>query len=168
VSVLRIEAAAAIWARPKGRRCKRAASLKARKRFVARGVQWLRFLGLLDEPEKARHPHGAQVDAYEAWLRSERGLSEATIEVYCRAADRFFTGLAQSGVPLASIKIADIDGAIAAEKARGTCGRRTVHNYAQYLRAFFRFAETRGWCLPGLAAGIIPPRFMRERLCRGG
>ena len=31
VSVPRIEAAAAIWARPKGRRCKRAASLKARQ-----------------------------------------------------------------------------------------------------------------------------------------
>jgi site-specific recombinase XerD len=162
VSVLRIEAAAAIWSRPKGRRSARAASPKARERFIGRAAAWLRLLGWLDEPEKARHPYGTQVDAYEAWLRSERGLSEATIEVYCRAADRFFNGLAQRGVPLASVKIADIDGAIAAEKARGTCGRRTVHNYAQYLRAFFRFAETRGWCLPGLAAGIMPPRFMRD------
>jgi integrase/recombinase XerD len=162
VSIPRIEAAAAIWARPKGRRCKRAASLKARKRFISRGEQWLRFLGRLDEPEKARHPHGDQVDAYEAWLRSERGLSEGTIEVYCRAADRFFEWLSKNGVPLTSVKIADIDGAIAAEKARGTCGRRTVHNYAQVLRAFLRFAETRSWCRLGLAAGMMPQRFMPD------
>src|SRR4051794_6223008 len=33
-----IEAAAAIWSRPKGHRCVRAASPKARQRFVSRGV----------------------------------------------------------------------------------------------------------------------------------
>jgi site-specific recombinase XerD len=162
VGVPRVEAAAAIWARPKGRRCKRAASPKARKRFVNCAVGWLRFLDWLDEPEKARHPHGDQVDVYGAWLRSERGLSEGTIEVYCRAADRFFIRLAESGVPLTSAKIADIDGAIAAEKARGTCSRRTMHNYAQFLRAFLRFAETRSWCVPGLAAGMMPERFMPD------
>jgi integrase/recombinase XerD len=37
-----------------------------------------------------------------------------------------------------------------------------AHDYAQRLRAFFRFAEARNWCLPGLAAGIMPPRFMRD------
>ena len=89
-------------------------------------------------------------------------MSEATIDVYCRAAARFFEWLDKSGVPLTSVKIADIDGAIAAEKARGTCSRRTVHNYAHYLRAFLRFAETRGWCRPGLAAGMMPQRFMRD------
>jgi integrase/recombinase XerD len=162
VSVLRMEAAAAIWSRPKGRRCDRTASPKARKRFVTCAARWLHFLGWLDEPEKARHPHSAQVEAYEAWLRSTRGLSEGTVQAYCRGADRFFDWLAKSGVPLTSVKIADIDGAIAAEKARGTCGRRAVHDYGQRLRAFFRFAETCGWCLPGLAAGIMPPRFMRD------
>ena len=59
VSIPRIEAAAAIWARPRGRRCDRAASTKARKQFASSGVQWLRFLGWLDEPERERHPHHA-------------------------------------------------------------------------------------------------------------
>jgi site-specific recombinase XerD len=36
-----------------------------------------------------------------------------------------------------------------------------MHDYAQRLRAFFRFAEARGWCLPGIANGIMTPRFMR-------
>jgi hypothetical protein len=150
VSVLRIEAAAAIWSRPKGRRCDRTASPKARRRFVNCAARWLSFLGWLDEPEKTRHPHSAQVDAYEAWLRSTRGLSEATVQDYCSAASRFFNWLGKSGIPLTSIKITDIDGAIAAEKVRGTFSRRTLHDYAQRLRAFFRFAEAQRWCLPGL------------------
>ena len=171
VRVSRIEAVAAIWSQPKGRRCDRSASPKARTRFVSHAVRWLGFLGWLDEPEEVRHPHGDEVDAYEAWLRSTRGLSETTIQSYCMAADRFFDWLAKSDVPLTSVKITDIDGAIAAEKARGTCNRRTMHDYAQRLRAFFRFAEARGWCMPGLTAGIMPPRFTPDEavpkgLCR--
>lgn len=121
-----IEAVAAIWSQPKGRRCDRSASPKARTRFVSHAVRWLGFLGWLDEPEEVRHPHGAEVDAYEAWLRSTRGLSETTIQSYCMAADRFFDWLAKSEVPLTWVKITDIDGAIAAEKARGRCGRRSA------------------------------------------
>ena len=30
--------------------------------------------------------------------------------------------------------------------------------YAERLRAFFRFAEARGWCMPGISAAIMPPR----------
>jgi integrase/recombinase XerD len=30
-----------------------------------------------------------------------------------------------------------------------------MHDYAQRLRAFFRFAEARGWCTLGVANGII-------------
>lgn len=162
VQVSRIEAAAAVWSRPKGRRCSRAASSKARRRFVRTAVSWLNFLGWLDDGEEARHPHGAEVDAFEAWMRSARGLSEATIHDYCAAADRFFRWLAKSDVPLTSVKITDIDGAIAAEKARGAWTRRTMHDYAQRLRAFIRFAEARGWCAPGIATGIMPPRFKRD------
>ena len=42
--------------------------------------------------------------------------------------------------------------------ARG-CSRITIHDYAQRLRTFFRFAEGQGWCTPGLAEGIMPLRF---------
>ena len=52
ISIHWIEAAATIWSRPKGRRCNRAASAKALKRFISRGINWLRFLGWLDEAEE--------------------------------------------------------------------------------------------------------------------
>ncbi len=162
VRVSQVEAAAAIWSQPKGRRCDRSASPKARTRYVNHAVRWLSFLGWLDDAEGAPHPHGAQVEAYEAWMRGDRGLSEETIRDYRAAADQFFAWLAATDIPLASVGIADIDGAITDKKAWGTCGRRAMHDYAQRLRAFFRFAEARDWCTPGMADGIMPPRFMRD------
>jgi site-specific recombinase XerD len=162
VRVSQIEAATAIWSQPKGRRCERSASPKARMRFVNHAVRWLRFLSWLDEADEARHRHGAEIEVYEAWMRDDRGLSEETIRDYRDAADQFFDWLTATDIPLASVKITDIDDAITDKKARGTCGRRAMHDYAQRLRAFFRFAEVRGWCTPGMANGIMPPRFKRD------
>lgn len=157
-----IEAATAIWSLPKGRRCGRSAAPKARTRFINHAVRWLLFLGWLDEADEARHRHSAEIAAYEAWMRGDRGLSEETIRDYRATVDQFFDWLAAAAIPLASVRIADIDAAITDKNARGTCGRRAMHDYAQRLRAFFRFAEARGWCAPGIARGIMAPRFMRD------
>ena len=158
----RIEAAATIWARPGGRRCDRAATPKTRDRFVSHGVRWLAFLGWLDEGDDDRHPHDGEVQAFARWLREERGLSEATVQSYCKAADHFFRRLSTKGVRLSAVGMTDIDDAVAAEHERGAWSRRTRHDYAQRLRAFFLFAEMRGWCRAGLAAGIVAPRFMAD------
>ena len=168
VGIHRIEAAATNWSRPKGRRCSRSASPKARARFVGRGIEWLRFLGWLDEPEHKPHPHQAEIAIFESWLCQERGLSRATIRDYCHAAKRFTCWLAGKGVPLSAVQMTDIDDAVAAEHARGAWGRRTRHDYAQRLRAFLPFAETRGWCRAGLAAGIVAPRFMADETLSKG
>jgi site-specific recombinase XerD len=162
VRLLQIEAVTAIWSQPKARRCDRSASPKARTRFLNHGIQWLRFLGWLDEPEHEHHPHHGEVAIFEKWLRQERGLSTATMQDYCRATDYFFCRLAEKGVPLSAVRMTDIDNVIAAEHKRGAWSRRTIHDYAQRLRAFFQFAEARGWCRAGLAAGIMAPRFMAD------
>jgi site-specific recombinase XerD len=162
VRLTQIEAATAVWSKPKARRCDRAASPKARSRFTSRGIQWLRFLGWLDEPKHEYHPHHAKVAIFEKWMREERGLSVATIQGTCRATHRFFFWLAAKGVPLSAVRMTDIDDAVAAEHKRGVWNRRTIHSYAQRLKAFFLFAEARGWSRPGLAAGIMPPRFMDD------
>ena len=109
VRVSRVKAAAREWSRPRVRRYGRQASLKATVEFAGRSVRWLRFLGRLEEPTKVRHPHSAEVAAYAAWMRGERGLSEATIRGCCVAADEFFDWLAASDIPLASVTITDID-----------------------------------------------------------
>lgn len=163
VSRAQIEAAAARWSQPRGRRCNWAASRKTRERFVSHGVRWLGFLGWLDEPDRERHPHDAEVRILAEWLRDERGLSEATVRSYSAAANRFFVYLAAAkGVRLSDVGMTDIDDAIAAEYGPGAWSRRTRHDYAQRLKAFFLFAEKRGWCRAGLAAGILAPRFLAD------
>ena len=154
----RVEAAAKAWSRPGGRRYARPASSKATLRFIGDAVRWLRFLGRLREPEKVRHAHAAEVAAYEAWMRSERGWSEATIRCACWAADQFFDWLAAADVPLASARITDIDRIVAAWSARKDYSRRTVKDYVERLRDFIRFAEDRGWCARGMALALVPPK----------
>ena len=119
VSRSQVEAAAATWSRPQGRRCDQAASPKTGSRFVNHGLRWLAFLGWLDEPDDRGHPHEAEVRAFERWLHEERGLSAATIHDYCRAADRFFLWLAGRGTPLIGVGMTDIDDVIAEEHRRG-------------------------------------------------
>lgn len=168
VSRSQIEAAAMSWARPRGRRCDRAASLETRDRFVNHGVRWLRFLGWLDDGEGRRHPHDGEVRVFARWLREERGLSDATMQSYRAAADRFFDHLAAKGMRLSAVTMADIDDAVTAEYGRGAWCRRTRHDYAQRLKAFFSFAEARDWCRAGLAAGIVAPRFMADEIVPKG
>lgn len=162
ISIQGIEAAATIWSQPKGRGCKEAATAKARQRFVSHCVDLLRYLGWVEEAKEKRHPHHAEVRIFEGWLRNERGLSDATIDGYCRAADHFFVWLAKRGTPLDAVQLADIDNVIATEHRRGAWNRRTIHDFAQRLRSFFAFAEARGWCRPGLAAGIMASRYMAD------
>jgi integrase/recombinase XerD len=164
INIHEIEAAAAIWSRPKGRRCGLAATSKARRRFIGHGIDLLRFLGWVDEVKEDHHPHHAKVRIFEEWLRNERALSDATTNDYCHAADHFFLWLAERGTPLDAIQMSDVDDAIATEHQRGAWNRRTIHDYAQRLRSFFAFAEERGWCRTGLAAGIMAPRFMADEI----
>lgn len=162
ISIQDIEAAATIWSQPNGRRCDRAATAKTRQRFVSHCVDLVRYLGWVEEVEEIRHPNHAEVRSFAGWLRNERGLAEATIDDYCRAADHFLLWLAGRGTSLIAIQMADIDDAIAAEHRRGAWSRRTIHDFAQRLRPFLGFAEYCGWCQPGLAAGIMAPRFRAD------
>ena len=162
ISLQSVEAAATLWSQPNGRRCHRVATAKARQRFVSTGADLLRFLGWVEQADEDHPPHSAELRIYEAWLRNERGLAGATVVDYCRAADHLFARLAERGIALGAIQMANVDDLIEAEHRRGAWNRRTIHDFAQRLRRFFAFAEERGWCSPGLAAGIMAPRFMTD------
>ena len=158
VNVAQVEAAARQWSLPGGRRCSRPALPQACQRFFGHAVRWLRFVSLLEEPCKAQHAHAGAVAVFAAWMREERGWSEDTIRGCRSTVDRFFDRLDERGVALAAVRISDIDQAVARWHARD-CSRITIHDYAQRLRTFFRFAECQGWCTLGLADGIMPSRF---------
>ena len=158
VSTSDIEVATKEWARPEGRRYHGPASPEATALFVGHAIQWLRFLGRLEEPKGVRHPHTAEVGAFAEWMRRDRGLSEDTICTYCAAADEFFDWLSTFDIALSSVSITDIDRAVSAKSANGHLSRTTIRNYTVRVRAFFRFAEDQGWCMRGMARGIIPQR----------
>ncbi len=160
VSVSSIQATASEWAQTGCYKDTRRPPSSARsvKYSLARVIRWLRFLGWLDEPIEPRHPHGSEVDTYERWMRNERGFTESTIDCYLRCVDEFFVWLAGSSKSLAAVRITDIDRAIEAKKSRKQYSRVAIRDYARRLRPFFRFAEERGWCAPGLAVGIMPAR----------
>ena len=158
VGLSRIEAAAVQWSLPGARRYSRPADAEASRRFLGQAVRWLRFLDVLEEPDGTHHSHAGEVAVFAAWMRNERGWSEDTVHCCCATVDRFFDRLDEWGVALASVGIADIDRAVARWHARDL-SRVTIHDYAQRLRTFFRFAERRGWCAAGLADGIMHSRF---------
>ncbi|SNT41762.1 Site-specific recombinase XerD [[Luteovulum] sphaeroides subsp. megalophilum] len=162
-----IETAAKLWANPEGRRSDRAATNKAKQRFVSHCADLLHHLGWI-EPDHAVHPYATELSAYETWLRKERGLSAETIRGYCRAAEHLLTRIAVRGVLISALSIADIDDIIGDEHRRGVWSRRTLHDFAQRLRSFIAFAEKRQWCRPGLAAGIVAPGYMDKEVLPKG
>lgn len=159
VTVAEVEAAASEWWRPGMDGFRKRAGHHIRTAFAANSLRWLRFLGWLEEPEKPpRHPPSPEVAAFAAWARGERGYAEATVESCCEVAEEFFRFLAESKTPFASVSIVDVDRAVAAKSARAELSRRTIENMATRLKMFFRFAEARGLCQPGIAAAITFPR----------
>ena len=168
VTVARIEAAAPKWDRTRHHKLghRPRTSRKSTKRALSRVTRWLRFLGWLDEPEEDRHPYSVELGAFEEWMRAERGHAERTIGTSLRSTGEFLDWLTASGKRLESVRIADVDAAIEAKTARRHYSRVTIRGYAERLRAFFRFAEDRGWCTPGMAEGIVPPRFYPDEKVR--
>ena len=159
VDISRVEAAAGQWSMPGVRRSDKHARPGARRRFIGRAVRWLRFADMFaEEPCRPRHAHIDEVAIFANWMRAELGWSEKTVRGCCNSVDLFFDRLDDRGITLDLVCIDDIDGQIAYWHACGL-SRVTIRNYAKHLRTFFRFAEGRGWCMAGLADGIMAPQF---------
>ena len=119
VSVTRIEAATGQWSLPGGRHSRRPARPDARQRFFGCAVRWLRFVDLLDDSRARQHAHASEVALLATQMRDERGWSEDTIRGCCHTVDRFFDGLDERGVALASLRSTDIGQAVARYHALG-------------------------------------------------
>ena len=158
VTVSRIATLAETWSHREGYFGNQRARSAVCRNFLGHALRWLRFLGRVEEPAEPCHPHADAIEAFAAWMRDERGLSEGTIRGRCQAVADFLNGLTARSIPLAVVGITDVDEALSAKMAGGTYRRSTINNHARYLRAFLRFAEDRGICRSGLAEGVIPSR----------
>jgi len=94
-------------------------------------------------------------------MREERGLSEATIRNRCWHVEKLLVWFMRQNRSLAEVSLCDVD-AFLNSKGSQDWGRVSVATCANALRSFFRHAEMRGWCVPGIAAGISGPRLFKH------
>lgn len=162
-----VEVAGQRWARHRRRRCCARGQRSPFQVFVQVATDWLRFLGHLEEPNEELSPFAAQLDDFSTYQGNERGLSPDTIETQHKLVGDFLEPLAASKGSLAQITIDDIDSFLKLKGEQGCC-RLTIRTRAAVLRCFFRHAEMRKWCSPGIAAAIEAPRvFQHEALPSG-
>lgn len=135
--------------------------------FVAQAKHWLAFMGRLDTPAVPAQPHAQLIEEFASYMSQEKGLSPLTIHTRCGQVAEFFSWYCAGQRTLQDLSILDVDAAIARKGVQG-CTRTSIQTYALVLRAFFRYAEMRGWCVPGLAAAIMPPRVYKGETLPAG
>src|SRR5665213_764779 len=138
---------------------------RARQHFIRYATRWLTFLDRFQPPCPPSCPYDYYISEFAAFMRQEQGLAPKTIAYRCNATRKFLRSLYDQGISLDNLRIPDIDLALAQQVTELKYARITVQTYAGSLRAFFRFAEIRGWCTAGVASSIMAPRvFHHESL----
>jgi integrase/recombinase XerD len=140
----------------------------SRQRFIHHAVGWLTFLNRLEIPARPVKVYDQMMVEFTDFMQKERGLSPATIELRCFTVRAFLSRLRCGERSLGTITVADVDSVLAQKVNEEHYARVTVQTCASSLRAFFRYAEMRGWCQAGIAASIMAPRvFQHESLPSG-
>jgi site-specific recombinase XerC len=167
VTAQQIEVAAKIWARSQCRRGRAHTFRWSRRLFVQVATDWLRFLGLLDEPVLQAPPFVEFTEQFSEWLNIERGLSTATIFNYSWHANQFLQWCQDYNLALNTIQASDVDTFLISRSEKGWC-RVSIATCAKALKAFFLYAEQRSWCQPLIARAVQGPRlFPQETLPSG-
>jgi site-specific recombinase XerD len=102
------------------------------------------------------HPYEKEITDFREFLRLTNGASTGTIHGYSTRAKLFLSWLVAEGGELSRVTLNEVDEFLETKRTQGW-SLSTIACYAQALRAFFLYAETRGWCRPGLARGIQKP-----------
>jgi integrase len=123
-------------------------------RLTPRGLNsLLSYLHGLDLPPVASAEVGgrdALLEEFAEFLRSERGLSGATIYWYRRVADLFLPPDLNEPAELAALSGADVNAFVLAQVGRRGSG--SLNNMVTALRALLRFCYLRGYTATPLAA----------------
>jgi integrase/recombinase XerD len=160
ISSERIEAAADRWVvrqRRKGKDCRR-----TRIRFLSVARRWLRFLGRLEVLEIPPSPYAHLVKEFADYMEHQKGLSVNTIRTQRYYVEKFLNALWASPDSLDTLTVEHLDKALTQNDGEQSQARVTIRNKLSALRAFFRYAEMRGWCTEGLVAAISLPRIFKH------
>ncbi|MGI8746309.1 MAG: tyrosine-type recombinase/integrase [Bryobacteraceae bacterium] len=140
----------------------------ARWRFISDARQWLSFLGRLRTIEAPRRPYAHLIEEFTDHMIRERGLSQHTVRIRCWCVEQFLNRFWERHRTFDQVTIADIDAAVARKGNQDGYARTSIQGYIHSLRAFFRYAEQRGWCRPGLTAAIMPVHLFADEVLPKG
>src|SRR5215510_9824089 len=168
IRIEKIKTAAHQWASRQPQHHKTKEARDSRVRFIRIATQWARFLGRLHIPAIPPSPYAHLVAEFAGYMKREKGLSPLTIRTECGNVEDFLNYYRTQPVPLHEISIAFIDEILARKGSQNGYTRASIRTYAASLRAFFRYAEIRGWCAPGLASAIMTPRVFKQELLPAG
>jgi integrase/recombinase XerD len=157
VSQEEIQRAAQRWARQQRSNPKAHSYGNTASFFVYAAKKWLRFHGCLKMPCTPQMRFADQLGGFARYMTEEQGLSPQSVRSHCWKTSKFLAWFGERHRSLVRVKVEDVDEFLAMKGAAGW-NRKSVSVAAQALRAFFRCAETRGWCAAGFAKGIQAPR----------
>lgn len=125
--------------------------------FIRVAKAWLSYYGCLVLPPAPIRPFDRQIMEFKTFLKVERRLSSRTVIHYIDRTTLFLRWLSEKHDSLSAVSVVDVDDFILSKRRAGwsIC---TLATHCTVLRAFFRFAEERAWCKPGLPQGILSPR----------
>jgi site-specific recombinase XerD len=164
ITLTEIEAAAECWAQRQTRfsRLRDKPSPFPKARLIKHARHWLSFLGRLQKTGPPAHPFAQAISEFANFMREERDLSSATISYRCRELESYLAQFSGQQLSLADVTITHLDDVLLRRITQARFARCTVQTHASTLRAFFRYAEQRGWCRRGLADAIRAPRVYRH------
>jgi site-specific recombinase XerD len=157
VSLEEIQRAALCWAREQHTNPKAQSYGNSASFFLYAAKKWLRFHGCLKIPCTPQMRFTDQLGDFARYMTEEQGLSPQSVRSHCWKTSKFLTWFGERHRLLVRVSVEDVDEFLAMKGAAGW-NRKSVSVAAQALRAFFRYAETRGWCAAGFAKGIQAPR----------
>jgi integrase len=160
VSLEEIRRAARCWARQQRANPKAHSYGNSASSFIYAAKKWLRFHGRLKLPSAPPIRFADQLSSFAQYMTEEQGLSPYSVRSHCAKTAKFLEWFGERHRLLRRARIEDVDEFLA---IKGTSGwnRTSVSVAAQALPAFFRYAETRGWCATGFAKGIQGPKIYK-------
>jgi site-specific recombinase XerD len=160
VSLEEIESAAHRWVRQQRSNPRAHSYDNSAKYFRYAAKKWLGFNGRLKRPSPPPMRFAAQLSDFALYMSDEKGLSPYSVLSHCKKTSKFLEWVETRHRLLARVQIDDVDDYLTMKGAAGW-KRRSVSTNADALRAFFRYAEIRGWCAADFAKAIQGPRIYR-------
>lgn len=131
----------------------------ARRRFISYTSGWLSYRGQLI-CEEDTFPLKEYVMQYLDWLEQEKGYSPRTTEGRYSQLKILMLNLKIN--TLKDVTPSILDNYINKRHNKDGCSRRTIAGIITVLRGFFRYAEEKGLCNPGLAYSLKAPRVYNQ------